>query len=298
MLIGTGLSAHEFRHALHHEKLGGLWGAHCPDPHYVHKPSNYKCALQEGIADYLGDIGSPRPEYRGWERTSHATAPAGRVEAEIEGNVAALFHDLNIGVAPAAPGFSDCPARGCGCTFPPQKEGVMVRLVRRFPLLFLAVSPWACAGENRCSNSGITEPSAPEPPLYGTWEGREAPRVLGEPSPSWRFELESATTPNYIGMFATNRAIIEDWIHADTLRGPVTALHCRSEHEMDFEFELRYPTSSNPGGADYYVYPCTISGKLQGGNWRIDGVLACRHHTDENRTEWRAIYLIRRDGNG
>ena len=86
-------SAHEFGHAFHHEELGGMWGAGCPDPHYVGQPSNYKCALQEGIADYLGDIGSPRPGYGGWEGFDEP-APRGRAEAEIEGNVAALFHDL------------------------------------------------------------------------------------------------------------------------------------------------------------------------------------------------------------
>lgn len=86
-------SAHEFGHALHHKELGGLWNSNCPSPHYVDEVSNYKCALQEGIADYLGDIGSPRPGYGGWE-SFHEAAPSHRAEAEIEGNVAALFHDL------------------------------------------------------------------------------------------------------------------------------------------------------------------------------------------------------------
>ncbi|MDE2752769.1 MAG: hypothetical protein OXI83_09360 [Gemmatimonadota bacterium] len=170
----------------------------------------------------------------------------------------------------------------------------MDRPLRHCTLLLLALS-WACGDEGECASSGIAGPAAPEPPLYGIWEGHEAPRALGEPSPSWWFELESATAPNYIGTFATDRAIIEDWIHADTLRGPVAALHCRDEHEMNLEFELRYPRSSDANNADHYVYPCTIEGRLQGGNWRIDGVLACRHHTDEYYTEWRAIYLIRRD---
>ena len=86
-------SAHEFGHALHEEELGGLWRSHCPDPHPVHKPSNYKCSLQEGFADYLGNIGSYAWDYGDWE-DYHRTAPASRAEAEIEGNVAALFHDL------------------------------------------------------------------------------------------------------------------------------------------------------------------------------------------------------------
>ena len=87
-------SAHEFGHALHHEELGGLWSASCPKPHYVGRPSNYKCALQEGFADYAADIGSPTPWVRrGWE-DYHRPAPAWRANAEVEGNVAALFHDL------------------------------------------------------------------------------------------------------------------------------------------------------------------------------------------------------------
>lgn len=89
------VSAHEFGHALHKEKLGGLWGAGCPSPHYVGKVSNYKCALQEGIADYAGNIGSPRNEWihGDWE-TARYTPPYHRGYGEIEGNVAALFEDL------------------------------------------------------------------------------------------------------------------------------------------------------------------------------------------------------------
>lgn len=86
-------SAHEFGHALHEEELGGLWRAHCPDLHYVSQPSNYKCALQEGFADYAANIGSPAWDYGDWE-DYHRAAPDWRANAEIEGNVAALFHDL------------------------------------------------------------------------------------------------------------------------------------------------------------------------------------------------------------
>ena len=86
-------AAHEFGHALHHESLGGIWNSGCPNPHYVHLPSNYKCALKEGIADYAGDVGNATPGYGGWEGF-HRTAPYHRGNGEIEGNVAALFHDL------------------------------------------------------------------------------------------------------------------------------------------------------------------------------------------------------------
>ena len=162
----------------------------------------------------------------------------------------------------------------------------MDQTFRRCALLLFALLAGACESEGLCRDSGISRPSAPPPPLYGTWEGHEAPRVLGEPAPSWRFKLDDTLA----GTFVTDRAITQGWFHADTLRGPVSVLHCYGEHEMYFEFDLRYPRTSEPvGDTDYYVYPCTIEGQLQGGNWRIDGLLACRHHTD-NRTDWRAIY--------
>ena len=176
-----------------------------------------------------------------------------------------------------------------------------VPLIRKKKALLLvaavaALLLGACGNEDRCSSSGsgISSPATPPPPpLHGTWEGREAPRVLGQPSPSWRIELEYGSSGTmFTGTYATDRAFIEEWIHADTLRGSVSARQCRDE--MDIEFELRYPRGST-SPRDYYVHPCTISGSLQGGNWRIDGVLACRNHADENNISRRAIYLIRQD---
>lgn len=166
----------------------------------------------------------------------------------------------------------------------------MTRPLRCFTLLLTALLSWACESEDQCLDSGISGPGAPQPPLDGTWEGREAPRSLDEPSPSWRFELGDDSAPStFLGTFATDRAIVEGWVHPDTLRGPVSARHCYDEQEMVLEFELRYPRSSDPD--DYYTHPCTISGKLQGGNWRIDGLLTC--HRPTGLTTRRAIYLIR-----
>ena len=89
-------SAHEFGHALHEEQLGGPWDPECPTPHYVEQVSNYKCALLEGIADYAGNVGTPdsRQPFGSWETPPVYSKPAGRGDGEIEGNVAALFHDL------------------------------------------------------------------------------------------------------------------------------------------------------------------------------------------------------------
>ena len=49
----------------------------------------------EGLADYGGNIGAYGSGSTGWESGSpRYDPPAGRDAAEIEGNVAALFHDL------------------------------------------------------------------------------------------------------------------------------------------------------------------------------------------------------------
>ena len=74
-----------------HTKLGGLWRAEpsCYVEHRVWEESGYKCAFQEGIADYFGDVGAG-PEYGGWENPRSVTG----IEGKVEGRVAALFHDL------------------------------------------------------------------------------------------------------------------------------------------------------------------------------------------------------------
>ena len=83
-------AGHEFGHALHNEKLGGTWAASNCKRHYTHLPSSYKCALKEGFADYAAWVGEEYPE--NWEN-KHYTSDDGE-PGEIEGNVAALFHDL------------------------------------------------------------------------------------------------------------------------------------------------------------------------------------------------------------
>ena len=91
------VAAHEFAHALHEEQLGGLWSVgYACTTHRIHLPSGYRCALLEGFADYTANIGAPNSTYTqvlNWE-TYHRRARNGREEAEIEGNVAAFFHDL------------------------------------------------------------------------------------------------------------------------------------------------------------------------------------------------------------
>lgn len=88
------VSAHEFAHALHHEELGGIWDTSNCNPHYVEEASSYTCALSEGFADYAANVGSPdnRP-WGSWE-DAYWPAPYHRGNGEVEGNVAALFHDL------------------------------------------------------------------------------------------------------------------------------------------------------------------------------------------------------------
>lgn len=74
-------------------ELGGLWDTDNCSNHDIWTVSSYTCAFQEGIADYGGSVGAPN-ESRGGVfnyETVADTAPAG---AKVEGNVAALFHDL------------------------------------------------------------------------------------------------------------------------------------------------------------------------------------------------------------
>lgn len=88
------VSAHEFGHALHNEELGGIWTLRNCDSHEVNKASSYSCALAEGFADYAGNIGSPDHQPWGSWEDAYWPAPSRRGNGEVEGNVAALFHDL------------------------------------------------------------------------------------------------------------------------------------------------------------------------------------------------------------
>lgn len=82
-------AAHEYGHAIHATRLGGLWSTTNCSNHDIWIESSYTCALLEGVADYLGDVGAG-PEYGGWETPR---SPSG-IPGKIEGRVAALFHDL------------------------------------------------------------------------------------------------------------------------------------------------------------------------------------------------------------
>ena len=86
-------AAHEYVHALQHESLGGL----IPHPpncanHTIDSISSYECALQEGLADYGGNIGAPENRrYGDWEDYDDGEEGT---KAKIEGYIAALFWDL------------------------------------------------------------------------------------------------------------------------------------------------------------------------------------------------------------
>ena len=84
-------AAHEYVHALHAESLGGLWdaGTVCAS-HVWDEPSNYRCAFQEGVADYGAEVAVPT----GLGLESYDEADDDEVRAEFEGHVAAFFMDL------------------------------------------------------------------------------------------------------------------------------------------------------------------------------------------------------------
>lgn len=85
-------AAHEYVHALQHESMGGIFFADNCNPHHVDQESSYSCALQEGIADYGGNVGAPDDQkYGNWENWDDGE---GDTPAKIEGYVAAMFHDL------------------------------------------------------------------------------------------------------------------------------------------------------------------------------------------------------------
>ena len=94
------VAGHEYGHALHHKALGGGWGAPNCSPHYLGRPSSYKCAMKEGWADYTGIVGAPDWYLKDVLENPHKhyldTFPPhrGRNKPVIEGYVAALFLDL------------------------------------------------------------------------------------------------------------------------------------------------------------------------------------------------------------
>lgn len=88
---GRLTAGHEYGHALHNKAIGGTWSAsNCGIDRKVHKVSSYKCAFKEGFADYAGWVGEENPEH--WENKRYSSSQG--APGEIEGNIAALFHDL------------------------------------------------------------------------------------------------------------------------------------------------------------------------------------------------------------
>ena len=94
-------AGHEYVHAMHEESLGGLWTAEAAcysRTRPVWRATGYKCALQEGIADYGGNVGSPNdPDRRtggSLETIDDKPTNDADIPAQVEGRVAALFHDL------------------------------------------------------------------------------------------------------------------------------------------------------------------------------------------------------------
>ena len=85
------VAAHEYGHAYHHRALGGIDSSvpgECSN-HDREKGSSYKCAYAEGFANYAASVGVGSTE---WEAGGYSDSPYD--PAEIEGNVAALLHDL------------------------------------------------------------------------------------------------------------------------------------------------------------------------------------------------------------
>ena len=79
---------HEYGHALHHVELGGIYTTDCGEGHGFNLPSGYQCAFSEGFAGYVA---------RAWAGTAASileTFHSDSLPAKVEGNFAALLHDL------------------------------------------------------------------------------------------------------------------------------------------------------------------------------------------------------------
>ena len=86
------VAAHEYGHAVHEKKLGGLWPVEssCYEFHAIWGASGYRCALQEGFADYSANIGVKVTPLTADFEHPPGDAPSPRTE----GYVAAVFWDL------------------------------------------------------------------------------------------------------------------------------------------------------------------------------------------------------------
>ena len=83
-------AAHEFAHAMHEKRLNGLWSTEQPacSNHEMWEASGYRCALQEGFADYAASIVS------GWPPNFENPPSDAEEGPDVEGRIAAMFHDL------------------------------------------------------------------------------------------------------------------------------------------------------------------------------------------------------------
>ncbi len=88
-------SAHEFGHALHHEELAecGVRTAPNPTGRQTVKLQVRPCGGDRGLSLATSAAPGLGTYPKGWEKY-RSPAPAWRANAEVEGNVVALFHDL------------------------------------------------------------------------------------------------------------------------------------------------------------------------------------------------------------
>lgn len=157
----------------------------------------------------------------------------------------------------------------------------------RAPALLLAVLSAACGDECSFGSDWFNVAATPPPPsLAGVWEGHEAPFRTDNVAPWWWFEMDHDATR---GTFATDRPIHQGFLGGDTLRGSFRGVVCLATDEIDLQFELRYPRSSNPDDPSYRGKQCTLSGKFIPA-YRIDGLVGCS--IDEYTTYWSAIRLV------
>ena len=87
--VNKWTAAHEYAHGAHEKALGGLWEVESAcATHAIWVVSGYKCALLEGIADYLAQHGA------NWSMTYFDYPSDDSPHPKTEGWIAALFRDL------------------------------------------------------------------------------------------------------------------------------------------------------------------------------------------------------------
>lgn len=170
------VAQHEYGHALHYSALGGSWisGSNCVNnEHTTSGPNNHECALQEGIATWVGHYAYGLTGHSfgsNLEDEHHVVADS---IDRIENNVAAFLWDIDDGGSESGdttdypPSYIDAILTTCSITtsgWPGQSEtvpGIVWCMEKGFPSASVQDSLFPTHPEVTAYSESATEP--------GTW---------------------------------------------------------------------------------------------------------------------------------